>query len=52
MMLESQDSKTQPGILYNLFARGRVKDELNQRGTVAFLGAPDWPAMVDEGLAV
>lgn len=50
MMLTSQDSKTQMGLLNNLYGSGRVMDALNRHGTVAFMGAPDWPAMLDEAL--
>lgn len=48
LMLEAQDSKTQIGILNCLYGSGRVMDALNRHGSVAFLGAPNWGAMLDE----
>lgn len=50
LLLEQPRSQVQLSILSNLYGRGRVLDELNRRGTLAFLGAPDMPTMVEEAL--
>ena len=52
LKLAQQDEKTQLGILNNIYGAGRVMDTLNKHGTVAFLGDPDWPAMLNESLPV
>ena len=46
-----QDNQTQIAILCNLFGTGRIYDALNRTGTLASVGEPDWPAMLDEALA-
>lgn len=50
MVLASQDEKTQLGLLNNIYGAGRVMDELNRKGSVRFLGAPDWDAILSEAL--
>ena len=51
LMFENQDQKTQLLIVNNLHGAGRVLDALNRKGGIAFLGEPDYPAMLDEALA-
>jgi hypothetical protein len=52
LALTKQNEKTQLDIVRNIFGTGRVMDALNKHGTVAFLGEPDWQAMLDEALPV
>ena len=50
LALKKQDEKTQLKILGNAYGHGRIVDTLNKHGSVAFLGEPDWPAMLNEAL--
>ena len=52
LRLTQQSEPMQLELLKNLFGAGRILDELNRRGTLAFVGEPDMVAMLDEALPI